>query len=152
MLVLQIGIIAEGGGGRLQNRVRVTVWRARYRTPAGQPFDARLLQRMIDGLHQPALDAGIQQHTRLRGGHQPGNRLDELLRLRTLDHEGQPRICAKLAGAERHRLREALRDLLAALGQRAGQDDQRVDAAHLRVDRDRDRALRRRVEQGASAA
>ena len=78
--------------------------------------------------------------SRFRGANGVRGGLDELGRTRAVDHEYQPRTGAQLADAGHHRGDEAGAEFLAAVGERAGQNEDRVDARHLRIDRDRNRA------------
>ena len=63
--------------------------------------------------------------------------LDEARELRAVDGDEQPGVGAELPGAERQRRGELARERLAAIAERTGQQENRVDAAHLGVHGDR---------------
>src|SRR5690606_26956730 len=63
--------------------------------------------------------------------------LHERICIRTAQREHEARLRTKLADAERERREESLRNCVATLLERTGQQEYRVDAAHLREDRDR---------------
>jgi hypothetical protein len=60
--------------------------------------------------------------------------------IRAIDGQHEARLGAQLSGAHCHRVDIAPGDRFATRGQRAGQHEQGVDAAHLGIDRNRHRS------------
>ena len=98
--------------------------------------------RSCDAVAQGGAQAIVEHHLRPRRGEPVDHGLREGLAGLALGHEHDAGLGAQLAGGERHRAGELLGDGVGALGQRALGDHDRVDAAHLGVDRDRLRAAR----------
>ena len=96
----------------------------------------------------------VRRQHRLRGGGAHGARGGGLERAqrRPVDAEHEARVRAELAGAERQRRDELRRDRVVPRGERVGQQQHRVDRAHLRVDGNRLMARGRDVHQRDAAA
>ena len=90
------------------------------------------------------VDSGAQHDRRLGSGQRVGGGVDERSRSGAVDRNHQAGIGAELPGAQRQRADESRAQRLGARGQRGGQQDNRVDAAHLGIDRNRLGASRRR--------
>ena len=119
---------------------------------AGRAHDARKLLGAFELRLQAVANRRVQHRRgRRRGdGHRdPG---DERVARRAGRHHDDARAGAELPGSIEHRRDEPVGDRVAARGQRRGRDEHRVDAAHLRVDGDRDRAGRGEVGERAPAA
>ncbi len=71
----------------------------------------------------------------------------EVRRRGVFDQKNQARFGAELPDAQRDGLREAGGNFLASFRKGAGQDDQRIQAAHLRVNGDGDGTRRREIEK-----
>ena len=122
------------------------------RTGCGAPLAATQLPHA--GYASQALHAGAvravdtlrQHHRRFLGGQRHPSRGLELFEVRTRDADEEAGVGAELPGTQHERIDEGLRQLVRRVGERAGQHEHRVDAAHLRVHRDR---LRSRVGHAA---
>ena len=64
----------------------------------------------------------------------------KLIKSSALQPENQTGLGAKLSGAERHGIFQAFRDFCTALLQRPGQNENRIQTAHLGENRNRLRA------------
>ncbi len=115
------------------------------RRPGSDPCWPGLL-RCERGLRSPtdwrcrvrrALDARCQHDARRLGAYRGSGRRAERIECRALERQQQARVGAELADAEHQRIGQVARNGFAACGQRFGQQEDRVDAAHLRIDGDR---------------
>jgi hypothetical protein len=96
------------------------------------------------------LDRRRQHRARRRLAHQQVEPLHEPIEAFAGHAYRQARTGAELPHAEQHRILQPIDDGISALFQGAGQDKDRIDAAHLCIDWNRLRANRRRIEERAA--
>ena len=121
---------------------------ARVRSALHDDVDTRELRARIDKRQERRADAGIEHRLRVCGVQPPRDRVDE--RIRVVRDEQQARLRAELSGPLEDGRGKHLGDLVAARIDRRGRHEHRVQAPHLRVDRDRVLARGGEVEERAS--
>src|SRR4051794_19798026 len=82
-------------------------------------------------------DARCQHGLGWAAGERLRRYIEEALQVGPVRREYETWICAELPPAQSERADETLGDRLGACGERSRQQEDRVDAAHLGVDRDR---------------
>ena len=103
------------------------------RTRCGEKVGAGAAQR-LHALREPLRDSLRQQGRRLRRIECAFHLVDELIGARVGKEHHEAGIGAELPAAHQAARREVGGNLAAALGERAGQNDDGVDARHLEID------------------
>src|SRR5574341_1057707 len=114
-----------------------------------QPFD---LAQPFHALFVTLQNAGIEHRSGLSGADQTIELIGESREVLIEQADGQPRTGAELPYAKRDRILQSFGDCVRAFAQSSGQDEYRIDAAHLGVYRNRIGAAYGRIEQRASTA
>ena len=136
----------EGGGIGVEQRADRLVGASARATARDGP-DRTVFGERGDALFEAVMDAGREHRRGLAATQGDARRIDEGIELGAVDREDEAGIGAELAGAHRQRLDERGRQRGTAGGERCGEEDHRVDARHLGIDRDRFGALRRDLHE-----
>eukprot|EP01136_Pigoraptor_vietnamica_P017639 Opistho-1_new@63098 len=106
----------------------------------------------IDTALEAFVDARREHRRRGNGRQRSARRRGEAVEIGAVQRDQQAGVGAELAGAHRQRLGERLAERLRPVPERGGEKDDRVDAAHLGINRDRLGACRGDLHQRESAA
>ena len=150
-LVMQSGVADEVTGAGAQQVRLAGAGKMAGGLALGDQADARLVDELGDSLLVGGVDAGGQHQ--LWGGfaYRGTGLLDEALKRGAGQCQNQPRVGAELAGAHGQRRDEGVAQGLGVGFQLLRQQQDRIDAAHLGVDRDRLGACLGGAQQGGAA-
>ncbi len=143
--------VAEKVTGRGHEQARLTLIETFALLPSCHFSDLVAAAQALDALGVGVMDARGQHGLGARGLDGVGGRLDEGVQGLAPDRDHQPRVGAELSGAHGQRADKGLAQILAAGLERLGQQEHRVDGAHLRVEGDGFRSALGALPQGHAA-